>query len=82
MFYLSKFVIGTTSGAVDTAVVFNKPFLGVNFAPFTESPFGKYDQYIQKKLVDINSNKIIKFKDFIGRDLSNTYNSKKISKPV
>lgn len=75
--YLSKFVIGTTSGAVDTAVVFNKPFLGVNFAPFTESPFGKYDQYIQKKLVDINSNKIIKFKDFIGRDLSNTYNSKK-----
>lgn len=77
--YLSEFVIGTTSGATDTALVLDIPFLGVNYAPFTESPLGKYDQYIQKKLQDIKSNKVKKFKDFIGKDLSKTYNSHEFS---
>ena len=79
--YLSKFVIGTTSGATDMALTFNKPFLGVNYAPFTESPLGRFDQYIQKKLVDNESKMVIKYKDFLGKEcLSEVYNSKEFSK--
>jgi len=39
--YKSKFVLGTTSGATDVAAVFNVPFVGVNYAPFVDSPLGK-----------------------------------------
>jgi len=70
--YKSKFVIGSTSGATDIAVVFNVPFLGVNYAPFVESPLGKNDLFIQKKLTD--NKHIIPFKDIVSDERYYSYN--------
>ena len=70
--YISDFVIGTTSGITDVATVFGIPFLGVNYAPFTECPLGKYDLFIQKKLID-RSGKVIEYKKIIDGDLKHVY---------
>ncbi len=71
--YKSKFVIGSTSGATDIAAVFNVPFIGVNYAPFVESPLGKNDIYIQKKLMN-NNKEIAPFKDIVSDERYYSYN--------
>ena len=62
--FSADFLIGTTSGATDVAVLFDTPFLGVNYAPFMECPLGRLDVFIQKKIVD-RSYKIIPYKNLI-----------------
>ena len=61
---VSDFVVGTTSGATDLAILFDIPFLGVNYAPFMESPLGKNDLFIQKKIVN-QHHKVVPYKDII-----------------
>ena len=63
--YKSKFVLGTTSGATDVTAVFNVPFIGVNYAPFMESPLGKEDMFIQKKIIN-SKGEIVPYKDIIS----------------
>ena len=63
--YQSKFVIGSTSGATDIAALFNVPFVGVNYAPFIESPLGKEDIFIQKKTIN-SKGEIIPYKNIIS----------------
>jgi len=58
-------VLGTTSGATDVTAVFNVPFIGVNYAPFMESPLGKEDMFIQKKIIN-SKGEIVPYKDIIS----------------
>ena len=51
----AKFFVGTTSGASDLAVVFNVPFVGVNYVPVGCAPIGKDSIYIPKRIIDNNS---------------------------
>jgi len=62
----SFFVVGTTSGAIDVSGVFNVPLVGVNFAPFVESPTGRDDIFIQKKIMNMND-QIVPYKDIISK---------------
>lgn len=75
--YKSVFVIGSTSGATDIATVFNVPFAGVNYAPFVESPLGKDDLYIQKRLKNENGD-VIPFKDVVDNPKYYSYDGKKM----
>ena len=48
---ISKFYIGTQSGILDTAYMFNKPILTTNMCElFTNYPRKKYDRGIFKKV--------------------------------
>jgi len=76
--YKSKFVIGSTSGATDVAAVFNVPFVGVNYAPFIESPLGKDDIFIQKKIIN-SDGVIVPFKDIIDNEEYYLHNGVKLS---
>lgn len=69
---ISTFIVGTTSGITDVATVFNIPFLGVNYAPFTESPLGKNDLFIQKKLIN-KSNAMVKYIDALELGVDDAY---------
>jgi len=80
LIYKSKFVIGSTSGATDPAVVFNTPFAGVNYAPFVESPLGKNDIFIQKKLV--NDKGVLPFKDVVSDKRYYSYNGNELRKEL
>ena len=63
--YISHFIIGTRSGASDVSLLFNTPLLVVNSTTFVESPVGKDNLFIQKKLMDL-SGEIIPYKDIIS----------------
>jgi putative glycosyltransferase (TIGR04372 family) len=49
----AKFFLGTTSGASDLAVLFNTPFVGINYVPIGCAPFGKNAIFIPKRVVRI-----------------------------
>ena len=69
---ISEFLIGTTSGITDVATVFHTPFLGVNYAPFTESPLGRNDRFIQKKMIDEFGN-VVKYVDALKLGTDDVY---------
>jgi putative glycosyltransferase (TIGR04372 family) len=75
--YKSKFVIGSTSGATDVAVVFNVPYVGVNYAPFIESPLGKEDIFIQKKIIN-SKDEIVPYKNIISDSRYYLYDGNKM----
>ena len=47
----ARFFVGTTSGASDMAVLFDVPFVGVNYMPIGCAPFGKHSIFIPKRIV-------------------------------
>jgi len=63
--YISDFIIGSRSGATDVSLIFNTPLLVVNSTTFMESPLGKDDLFIQKKLIDLTG-EIVPYKDIIS----------------
>ena len=75
--YKSKFVIGSTSGATDVAAVLNVPFVGVNYAPFIESPLGKEDIFIQKKVIN-SKGEIVPYKNIISDSRYYIYDGNKM----
>ena len=75
--YQSKFVIGSTSGAIDVSTIFNVPFAAVNYAPFMVSPLGKEDIFIQKKTIN-SKGEIIPFKDIIDNEEYYLHNGEKL----
>lgn len=48
----ARFFIGTTSGASDLAVLFDVPFVGVNWVPVGYAPFGRNAIFIPKRIVE------------------------------
>jgi putative glycosyltransferase (TIGR04372 family) len=62
--YVSEFIIGSRSGATDVSLLFNTPLLVVNSTRFMESPLGKNDLFIQKKIVNSHG-EVIPFKELI-----------------
>ena len=75
--YISDFIIGSSSGATNVSLLFNTPLLAVNSAPFMESPVGKDDLFIQKKLID-SKGKIIPYKDIISDSRYYSYDGNKM----
>jgi putative glycosyltransferase (TIGR04372 family) len=69
LIYVSHFVVGNSSGMVDLAIMFNRPLLIVNGVPFTYAPLGSNDMYIHKKIIDVNSKKIIPFKEILNMNI-------------
>ena len=63
--YISDFIIGSRSGATDVSLLFNTPLLVVNSTTFMESPLGKDDLFIQKKLIDLKG-EIVPYKHIIS----------------
>ncbi len=47
----ARFFVGTTSGASDLSVLFDVPFVGVNYVPVGCAPIGKSSIYIPKRIV-------------------------------
>ena len=77
MLSISDFVVGSSSGATDVAVVFNKPYLGVNYAPFLFSPFGFDNMYIPKRLINLkNECSVIPFKNVTDIDDTKLFDGK------
>lgn len=68
-----KFYVGNASGALDLAVIFDIPVVGVNWMPIGYAPFGKNSIYIPKNIHFNNANTPLKFKDrlnlFIGNQV-------------
>jgi len=62
-----RFVLGTTSGICDVAMIFDRPRVGVNWVPIGSAPWGKQCLYIPKKLRGKNSKKYIFFTQFIHK---------------
>lgn len=66
--------IGTTSGASDIAVLFDVPFVGVNYAPVGAAPFGKSSIYIPKRIVYKDTGEQVPMRQqlnaFIGNQVS------------
>ena len=79
LIYISDFLIGTTSGATDVAVLFNTPFLGVNYAPFMECPLGGCDLFIQKKIVD-QYDQVVPYKGIINKPEYHLFDGNAMSK--
>jgi putative glycosyltransferase (TIGR04372 family) len=77
LIYISDFMFGSTSGATDISVLFNTPFLGINYAPFMESPLGERDLFIQKKLVD-SENNIVNFREIVSKNPYHLHNGNKM----
>lgn len=59
----ARFFVGTTSGASDLCVLFNIPFVGVNWMPIGYSPFGKNSIFIPKRIYDEKSDTQIRLRD-------------------
>lgn len=70
----ARFFVGTTSGASDLAVLFDIPFVGVNWVPIGYSPFGKDSIFIPKRIVCSDSGKQIPIRlqllSFTGMQIS------------
>jgi putative glycosyltransferase (TIGR04372 family) len=65
----SKFFIGSCSGLNLLPVIFNKPALSVNMAPFCHVfPFGRKSIGIPKLLINTNNKKKINFRDILDYD--------------
>lgn len=66
----SRFFVGTTSGASDVAVLFDTPFVGVNYVPIGCAPFGKNAIFIPKRVVYCTSGEQVPMRDqlqlFVG----------------
>lgn len=66
----SRFFVGTTSGASDVAVLFDTPFVGVNYLPVGCAPFGKKAIFIPKRIVYCKSGEQVPMRDqlqlFVG----------------
>lgn len=70
----ARLFIGTTSGASDMAVLFDIPFVGVNWVPIGYAPFGKHSIFIPKRIVTLESGKQVAMSEqlhaFIGNQVS------------
>jgi len=62
----SEFIVGSRSGATDVSLIFGTPLLVVNSTTFMESPLGKKDLFIQKKIQ--KKNEVLNFKDIIDKE--------------
>lgn len=66
----SRFFVGTTSGASDVAVLFDTPFVGVNYVPIGCAPFGKNAIFIPKRIISRESGEQVAMRDqlqfFVG----------------
>ena len=70
----ARFYVGTTSGASDVAVLFDVPFVGVNYVPIGCQPFGKNSIFIPKKIVAKGTGLLVPLADqlrlFTGNQMS------------
>ncbi|MBT5492125.1 TIGR04372 family glycosyltransferase [bacterium] len=69
-----RFYLGSTSGAVDLAAVFDIPVAGVNIVPIGYPLFGKKSIFISKKIINKNTFEMIPFSEqlnvFSGNQVS------------
>lgn len=70
----ARFFVGTTSGASDIAVLFDVPFVGVNWVPIGYAPFGKSAIFVPKRIVRQDSGEQVPMRDqllaFTGNQVS------------
>ena len=70
----ARLFIGTTSGASDMAVLFDVPFVGVNWVPIGYAPFGKNSIFIPKRIASLKSGNQVSMREqlstFIGNQVS------------
>lgn len=59
----ARFFVGTTSGASDLSVLFDIPFVGVNYMPIGYSPFAKNSIFISKRVYHNQSNVQVSHKE-------------------
>ncbi|MBF0238667.1 MAG: TIGR04372 family glycosyltransferase [SAR324 cluster bacterium] len=57
-----RFVLGTTSGICDIAMIFDVPRIGTNFVPIGHMPHGKHCLYLPKLLFQKEMNQPVPFK--------------------
>ena len=62
-----RFVLGTTSGICDVAMIFDVPRVGVNWAHMGNAPHGKKNIYIPKWIIDSASQKPYSYKTYFQR---------------
>jgi putative glycosyltransferase (TIGR04372 family) len=78
----ARFYVGTTSGASDIAVLFDIPFVGVNWVPVGYSPFGKDSIYIPKRILTCEKLEEVpiseQLNEFIGNQISVTINPSEV----
>jgi len=69
LLYISKFVVGTSSGAIDPAHLFNTPVTYIDCTTFYSLPFSNkfYDAYIPKKIASIKTGEIVRFSSIISQ---------------
>ena len=69
LLYISKLVIGTSSGGTDPAHLFNTPVLYIDYVPFLSIPFSNkyYDSYIPKKIVNSETGRVVKFSSIVDK---------------
>lgn len=73
---ISNFVVSSSSGSTDIAWVFNIPYLGVNYAPFSHIPLGKNNIFIQKK---VYKESVVPYKSLVDISFKNVFDGKEIS---
>ena len=78
----ARFYVGTTSGASDIAVLFDIPFVGVNWVPVGYSPFGKDSIYIPKRTLTCETAEEVpiseQLNEFIGNQISVSINPSEV----
>mgnify|MGYP006409765407 CR=1 FL=1 len=69
LLYISKFVVGTSSGAIDPAHLFNTPVTYIDCTTFYSLPFSNkyYDSYIPKKIVNSETGRVVKFSSIVDK---------------
>ena len=60
-----RFVLGTTSGICDIAMIFDRPRIGVNWVPIGHVPWGKNSLYIPKKVKYRKTEEYVSFSKLI-----------------
>lgn len=56
-----RFVLGTTSGICDVAMIFDRPRVGINWVPFGLAPWGKHCLVVPKLLRYIETGELVDF---------------------
>jgi putative glycosyltransferase (TIGR04372 family) len=62
----ARFFVGTTSGASDICVLFDIPFVGVNWVPIGYAPFGKNSIFIPKRIIWIKNGRQVSLQEQMG----------------
>jgi putative glycosyltransferase (TIGR04372 family) len=60
-----RFVLGTTSGICDIAMLFDVPRIGTNWVPLGSAPWGKHCLFIPKPLRDRATGRLLPFGWFL-----------------